>query len=166
MCSNHKLKQLDYLQIKDPKEKLLFDNMINAQYEYLTYIRPIKCNEISLKIKDKAINPFHWKAKYMDILCDNNSDEKNNSDDKKDIKKQYKKLLLTFHPDKNPDQKELAEEYFKKLTSLIETNEVEILDLLEISDNPWKIMENIMDTNGNYYRLLKINKFMSERWFT
>lgn len=38
-----------------------------------------------------------------------------NSDDK-NIKKSYRKLSLKYHPDKNPDNKEIAEEIFKKIS--------------------------------------------------
>jgi|TARA_B110000305_G_C19348128_1_gene592767 curved DNA-binding protein CbpA len=38
-----------------------------------------------------------------------------NADDK-NIKKSYRKLSLKYHPDKNPDNKEIAEEIFKKIS--------------------------------------------------
>lgn len=38
-----------------------------------------------------------------------------------DIAKAYKKAALKFHPDKNPDNKEKAEENFKKVTEAYET---------------------------------------------
>ena len=37
-----------------------------------------------------------------------------------DINKAYKKLAVKYHPDKNPDQKELAEENFKKVSEAYE----------------------------------------------
>ena len=37
-----------------------------------------------------------------------------------DIKKAYRKLAVKWHPDKNPDQKELAEENFKKVSEAYE----------------------------------------------
>ena len=33
-----------------------------------------------------------------------------------EIKKKFKKLAIKYHPDKNPDNKEVAEEIFKKIS--------------------------------------------------
>jgi len=50
------------------------------------------------------------KKDYYTIL------ELNNDASMDDIKKSYKKLAIKWHPDKNPDNRELAEEKFKEIT--------------------------------------------------
>jgi len=50
------------------------------------------------------------KKDYYTIL------ELNNDASIDDIKKSYKKLAIKWHPDKNPDNRELAEEKFKEIT--------------------------------------------------
>ncbi|XP_015758818.1 PREDICTED: dnaJ homolog subfamily B member 6-B-like [Acropora digitifera] len=47
---------------------------------------------------------------YYDVL----GVPKNSSD--QDIKKAYRKLALKWHPDKNPDNKQQAEENFKEIS--------------------------------------------------
>ena len=47
------------------------------------------------------------KKDYYTIL------ELNRESSTDDIKKSYKKLAIKWHPDKNPDNRELAEEKFK-----------------------------------------------------
>lgn len=37
-----------------------------------------------------------------------------------DLKKQYRKLAMKFHPDKNPDNRQEAEEKFKEITAAYE----------------------------------------------
>ena len=52
--------------------------------------------------------------KYYDILelPDNSSDDQ--------VKRAYKKLAIKYHPDKNPDNREIAEEKFKQVAEAYE----------------------------------------------
>ena len=50
------------------------------------------------------------KKDYYEVL----SVSKNATDD--EIRKAYKKLAIKWHPDKNPDNKEQAEEKFKEIS--------------------------------------------------
>ena len=52
--------------------------------------------------------------KYYTLL------ELNNNASLEDIKKAYKKLAIKYHPDKNPDNKQEAEEKFKEISQAYE----------------------------------------------
>ena len=68
--------------------------------------------------------------KYYDILelPDNSSDDQ--------VKRAYKKLAIKYHPDKNPDNRETAEEKFK-----------EVAEAYEIVTNKDKYKNKMFETN-------------------
>jgi hypothetical protein len=154
----------------DQKEKELFKNFINAQYEYFKYIEPKRIREIEDRIRGKVLNPYHWKVQTYGLCpkeekpCTGNDLTELPSCKKKDTK-DYKKLLAMIHPDKNLDRTEEATRYFQFVQSLIDNGNEEELDQLIGSDNPWVLLEEMTDCDSLYMKRKYCEKTRITMWF-
>ena len=153
----------------ESKENTLYKNYINAQYEYFKYIEPIRVAKIASKINGKVKDPGHWRTimenRELEKQKAAKESEENPSASKNDCK-QYKELLLMFHPDKNPHNLEDATRYFQFLIKMIEENNTDFLDELMKSDDKWSMMKELYSDDSIYMKAKYCNTAMMCRWFT
>lgn len=124
---------------KDPKGAELYTRLLNAKIEFYQYMFPIVTAEIEKSVKGKTINRKHWRSKMFGL-----GKGKTSSADQPILKKKHKKLLLIFHPDKNPDRIEQAEKFTKILLNWIAGNQKDKINYLLSSDNPWGDMNDLI----------------------
>ncbi|SNW62963.1 Chaperone protein DnaJ/HSP40 with basic leucine Zipper domain [Orpheovirus IHUMI-LCC2] len=138
------------------EERQLYDNYINAKYEYISKIRDRKISEICIEYKDYVWDKDHW---GYNLLFSKNCNDNNRC---KDIKKIYNKLVLLCHPDKCNE--EYATTIFKLVHELYINNNLDrMLELYKYykSHNSFKhyIIEN------NITKEEQINKWENEIWY-
>ena len=156
----------------DQKEKELYKIFINAQYEYFKYIEPKRISEIEERNRGKVLNPYHWKVQAYGFCP---KEEKPSIDTnltelpscKKKRYQDYKKLLVMIHPDKNLDRSEEATRYFQFVQTLIDHGNVDELDQLIGSDDPWTLLEEMMDSETPSLHMKKMycEKTRISMWF-
>lgn len=143
------------------KEKILYENFINAQYEYFKYIEPIRIKEIHERNKGKVINPYHWRSQLMEKV----NKDKEEVSCKKDTSN-YKKILLTIHPDKNLDRVEEATKGFQFVQTLIDDDKIDDLANIMNAQDVWVTLKEMTEENSMYMKKKYCDKIRDTAWFT
>ena len=89
---------------------------------------------------------------------------------KDDIKRNYKKMALKWHPDRNRDNKEKEEEKFKKLSEAYEVlsdddkrQKYDRFGTIDVSDiprhNPVDIFSELFGGNGGFHLIFRDKQY-------
>ncbi len=154
----------------DSEELNLHSKLVEAEYEYMNYLRDKKLPEFTKETQNYVWDKTHWYYKYifpekndncdLNDCCDSNDCcGSNQNNDAKLQKKLYKKLTLICHPDKC--EKSWAIDVFKLIN---EANQCNDLDLLKKLNNHWDTYKNF----ENYQIIEKeifIKKCKLELWY-
>jgi hypothetical protein len=146
------------------EEQKLYEVYMSAQYAYFRHIEPIRIAEINARIQGKVKNPFHWKTKYEEELKKTDT-QANPSSPVATPSKDYRKLFLLFHPDKNCERIEEATKHFQFLQQLLTEGETDTLDRLLTAADPWKMIGEISDTFSVYKKAKYCEHVRKMAWF-
>ena len=121
----------------------LYENMINAEYEYLMSVKEKYIKKFTEDTRGKKMNESHWiyTSFFKPKVCDKSMDEfiskldNINIGEKDDpLKKTYHGLAVKFHPDKTGNVND--GEIFVRVKNLYEQKDEVSLDVIdEMCDN-------------------------------
>lgn len=149
-------------------ERTLYENYINSQYEYFKCIEPLRITEINNNIKGKVLSPSAERTqKYYKELMDKSDININININKNTNMMNYKELALFFHPDKNADRIDEANEYFIHLKNLIDEDKVDILnELLKTDDaNKWNKIKELCNPDSIYFKEIYCKGVQLSNWY-
>lgn len=138
-------------------EQALYQRMIDAQYEYMKFIRVAWSEKFSQETKDYVWDSGHWAYKYF--RTDVTPQESSMPDP--ELKILYRKLSLYVHPDKCTEP--WANEIFIKINRAYKKGNLEKLQKL---NDHWELHETFKNyTIKEKSKEKMIKRWSSELWF-
>jgi hypothetical protein len=147
----------------DPIELDLYNKKIDAEHDYINYLRENKLETFKSDTKDYVWDKYHWYYKY--IFPEEDSDIFNiyESDKKQtDVASNYfKKLSVICHPDKCAEN--WAHQIFIKATNAYKNNDIKSLESMYLH---WELYKSFNNYNSSINdKTEDIKKWKSELWY-